>query len=114
MMMPRHNQIEVLEDKLAKQQEENRFLASELEALRATVLRLAAAHENIKAGEPKYVAPKLACEGTSLDADTIRKWCAQGQIDCRRLGGRWYVDLAGTRTQTRLALYRPKMEGFLK
>jgi hypothetical protein len=112
--MQQRKEIKDLRDELAKQQDENKFLAGELESLRATVSRLAATREAMKVEAPNYLTPKFACNGTNLDAGTIRKWCGDGLIDCTKPGGRWYVDLAGERTKTRLALYRPKMEGFLK
>jgi hypothetical protein len=111
MRMQQRKEIKALQDELAKRQDENKFLAGELESLRATVSRLAATREAMKVEEPNYVAPKLACNGTNLDVGTIRKWCGDGLIDCAKTGGRWYVDLAGVRTQKRLSLYRNRSHG---
>ncbi|MHC2334699.1 hypothetical protein [Bradyrhizobium sp. USDA 4454] len=98
-----------LREELARQQEANEFMAREIAALRETVRQMQASRDKdvlSRASEPNYAAPKSAAVGTTLDAGTIRKWCADGEIDCRRLGGRWYVDLNGERTRTRLALFR--------
>ena len=106
--MQQRNELDVLKEELTNQQEKNNLLAGELESLRVTVSRLAAVLEGAiaKVGTPNYVAPKSACAGTTIDEGTIRKWCVKGLIDCDKIDGRWYVDIAGSRTQTRLALYR--------
>jgi hypothetical protein len=106
--MQQPSEIKILKEELAKQQQENNFLARELEALKVTVRGLEANRDAIVSGfrEPVYVPPKVAARGTTLDPGTIRKWCATGEVDCEKRQGRWYVNLMGKRTQLQLTPFR--------